>query len=62
MPSRFSIKRRVAFSKADVGGIVNLANYYRQREDTEPAFYRSLGFKVHSDLSALGCPRIKATY
>lgn len=59
-------RRRVLFSETDLAGIAHFANFFRWMEETEHAFYRSLGLSVHplqhgiSDTST-GWPRLKAT-
>jgi YbgC/YbaW family acyl-CoA thioester hydrolase len=49
MPYEFSMRRRMEFSDTDMAGIVHFANLFRFMEDTEHAFIRSLGFRVHAE-------------
>jgi acyl-CoA thioester hydrolase len=58
-------RRRVLFSETDLAGIAHFSNFFRWMEETEHAFYRSLGLSVHprqygvTDTST-GWPRLKA--
>lgn len=64
MPSRFTYSRRVAFAETDMAGIVHFANYYRYMEETEHAFFRSVGRSVSEhqpDGTIVGWPRVSAT-
>lgn len=62
----FSQLRRVTFAETDLAGIMHFANFFRWMEETEHAFYRSLGLSVHpmahgaTDTST-GWPRMKAS-
>jgi acyl-CoA thioester hydrolase len=62
MAHRFTQRRRVAFSETDLAGIVHFSNFYRYMEDCEHAFYRSLGYSVHSmddgEGGTIGWPRV----
>lgn len=40
--------RRVTFAETDMAGILHFSNYFRYMEEVEHAFFRSLGFRVHS--------------
>ncbi len=42
----FQISRRVQFSETDMAGVMHFSNYYRLMEDTEHAFWRSVGLSV----------------
>jgi acyl-CoA thioester hydrolase len=59
-------RRRVLFSETDLAGIAHFSNFFRWMEETEHAFYRSLGLSVHprqhgvTDTST-GWPRLKAS-
>lgn len=48
MVHSFSMTRRVTFAETDMAGILHFSNYFRYMEETEHAFFRSLGFRVHS--------------
>jgi len=64
---RFTQRRRVAFAETDLAGIMHFSNFFRWMEDTEHAFYRSLGLSVHpmghntgATDTQTGWPRFKA--
>ena len=66
MPFQFRHRRRVTFSETDLAGIVHFANFFRYMEETEHAFYRSLGFSVHNMVGEggeepVGWPRVHAS-
>ncbi|MFN3242653.1 MAG: acyl-CoA thioesterase [Planctomycetota bacterium] len=48
MAHRFAMTRRVTFAETDMAGILHFSNYFRYMEETEHAFFRSLGFQVHA--------------
>jgi acyl-CoA thioester hydrolase len=58
MPSDFTLSHRVEFAETDMAGIVHFANFYRMMENTEHAFFRSLGLSVHG--GGVGWPRVAA--
>lgn len=59
MPYEFTRQRRVAFAETDLAGIVHFSNYFRYMEETEHAFYRSLGLRIHpSEGPGIGWPRV----
>ena len=66
MSCRYLHRRRVLFSETDLAGIAHFSNFFRWMEETEHAFYRSLGLSVHPmqhgvpDTST-GWPRLKAS-
>ena len=63
MPA-FTMQRRVQFADTDMAGIVHFANFFRYMEETEHAYFRSLGMllmDVQPDGSAISWPRVKAT-
>ena len=66
MSYRFIHRRRVLFSETDLAGIAHFSNFFRWMEETEHAFYRSLGLSVHPRQhgvtdTATGWPRLKAS-
>jgi YbgC/YbaW family acyl-CoA thioester hydrolase len=63
MPYEFTLSHRVEFAETDMAGIVHFANFFRMMENTEHAFFRSLGFGIHGheDGSTTGWPRVNAT-
>jgi acyl-CoA thioester hydrolase len=62
MAFEFKLMRRVEFAETDMAGIVHFSNFFRYMENTEHAFYRSLGASViMNDLNPpLGFPRVHA--
>ena len=63
MPHEFTLSHRVEFSETDMAGIVHFANFYRMMENTEHAFFRSLGFGIHGHETGttIGWPRVNAS-
>jgi YbgC/YbaW family acyl-CoA thioester hydrolase len=65
MPHEFKIIRRVEFAETDMAGIMHFANFFRLMEETEHAFFRSLGFSIHGratgGAAAIGWPRVNAS-
>ena len=59
----FTLTRQVEFSETDTAGIVHFSNFFRYMEAAEHAFFRSLGFSIHSrgQSDALGWPRVHAS-
>jgi acyl-CoA thioester hydrolase len=60
MAYEFKITRRVEFSETDMAGIMHFSNFFRFMEAAEHAFFRSLGFSIHTAGSELGWPRVHA--
>jgi acyl-CoA thioester hydrolase len=44
----FTHRRTVEFADTDLAGIAHFSNFFRYVESAEHAFFRSLGFSVHS--------------
>lgn len=66
MSYRYLHRRRVLFSETDLAGIAHFSNFFRWMEETEHAFYRSLGLSVHPQQhgvtdTSTGWPRLKAS-
>lgn len=66
MSYHYQHRRRVLFSETDLAGIAHFSNFFRWMEETEHAFYRSLGLSVHPMQHGVtdtrtGWPRLKAT-
>ena len=63
MAYEFTLTRRIEFAETDMAGIVHFANFYRMMENTEHAFFRSLGLSVHGDYDGvhIGWPRVSTT-
>jgi YbgC/YbaW family acyl-CoA thioester hydrolase len=62
MSCEFRITRRVEFSETDMVGIMHFSNFFRFMETAEHAFFRSLGYSIHTtQLSTpVGWPRVHA--
>lgn len=63
-PPQFRRHRRVEFAETDMAGIVHFAQFYRYMEETEHAFFRSLGLRISEhqpDGTVIGWPRVSAT-
>ena len=59
----FTHRRLVEFADTDLAGIMHFSNYLRFVESAEHAFFRALGFRVHTadDHAHLGWPRLEVT-
>jgi YbgC/YbaW family acyl-CoA thioester hydrolase len=62
MPYEFKVTRQVEFSDTDLAGIMHFSNFFRFMEAAEHAFFRSLGFSIHSEgvSESVGWPRVHA--
>ena len=62
MPCEFTLSRRVEFAETDMAGIVHFANFFRMMENTEHAFFRSLGLSIQGREGDAwtGWPRVSA--
>ena len=57
----YKIVRQVEFSDTDMAGIMHFSNFFRFMEAAEHAFFRSLGFSIHTTgPEPLGWPRVHA--
>jgi YbgC/YbaW family acyl-CoA thioester hydrolase len=63
MPHEFKLTRRIEFAETDMAGIVHFSNFFKMMEAAEHAFFRSLGFSIHShqDGTTIGWPRVSAS-
>lgn len=61
--SEFKRTRLMEFAETDMAGIVHFANFFRFMEETEHAFFRSLGLTLHKNDGAemYGWVRVRAT-
>jgi YbgC/YbaW family acyl-CoA thioester hydrolase len=59
----FRHRRMVEFADTDMAGLMHFSNFLRFAEVTEHAFFRSLGFRVHTNSANLrhGWPRIEVS-
>jgi acyl-CoA thioester hydrolase len=62
VPHEFVLTRQVEFSETDMAGIMHFSNFFRFMEAAEHAFFRSMGFSIHTKGFAepLGWPRVHA--
>jgi YbgC/YbaW family acyl-CoA thioester hydrolase len=62
MPFEFKVTRQVEFADTDMAGIVHFSAFFRYMENTEHAFYRSLGYSVcgSGGKKEYGWPRVHA--
>jgi acyl-CoA thioester hydrolase len=62
-PFHFRYQRMVEFADTDLAGIMHFSNFFRFVECAEHAFFRSLGFKVHTANGSdhQGWPRLEVT-
>jgi len=60
MANEFAVTRRVQFAETDMAGVLHFANYYRYMEETEHAFWRSLGLSVIAEVDGreISWPRV----
>jgi YbgC/YbaW family acyl-CoA thioester hydrolase len=63
MAYEYQRTHRVEFSETDMAGIVHFAKFFTMMENTEHAFFRSLGFSVHPTEGdeIVSWPRVNAT-
>ena len=72
MAYEYRLTRRVEFSETDRSGTVHFTNFLRYMESAEHAFFRSLGFSIHTahpeaagseaaGSEAIGWPRVHAS-
>ena len=62
MAYEFKLTRTVEFSETDMAGIAHFSNFFRYMEAAEHAFFRSLGFSIHTTGFSypIGWPRVHA--
>lgn len=59
MPYEYRLTRLVEFSDTDMAGIVHFTAFLRYMEAAEHAFFRSLGFSIHTTApERVGWPRV----
>lgn len=63
MPFEFRRIHRVEFAETDMAGIVHFSQFFRYMEETEHAFFRSLGASIHAEVEGrmIGWPRVHAS-
>lgn len=64
MAGDFRVTRRVQFAETDLAGVMHFSNYFRLMEETEHAFWRSIGLSVIMDGPdrQLSWPRVAAGF
>ena len=64
MDKEFVMRRRVQFAETDMAGVLHFANYYRIMEETEHAFWRSVGCGVMTRDGDrwIGWPRVSTSF
>jgi acyl-CoA thioester hydrolase len=62
-PFHFRYQRMVEFADTDLAGIMHFSNFFRFVECAEHAFFRSLGFRVHTANGSdhQGWPRLEVS-
>ena len=62
-PFHFSYQRMVEFADTDLAGIMHFSNFFRFVECAEHAFFRSLGYRVHTANGSdhQGWPRLEVS-
>ena len=62
-PFHFKYQRMVEFADTDLAGIMHFSNFFRFVECAEHAFFRSLGFRVHTANGSehQGWPRLEVS-
>ena len=60
MPFEFKLIRQVEFHETDMAGIMHFSNFFRLMEAAEHAFFRSIGYSIHTTQIAdpVGWPRV----
>lgn len=64
MAAQFTMTRRVQFAETDLAGIVHFSNFHKYMEETEHAFFRSLGLKIMQQMpdgTVVGWPRVRSS-
>jgi YbgC/YbaW family acyl-CoA thioester hydrolase len=62
VPSEYRLTRRVQFYETDAAGIVHFSWYFRYMEEAEHALWRMAGLSIHPPGSAIGWPRVAASF
>ena len=60
--SEFVYRRRVQFKETDASGIVHFSSFFVYAEEAEHAMWRSVGLSVEPRHSAIGWPRVSASF
>jgi YbgC/YbaW family acyl-CoA thioester hydrolase len=60
--SEHRLTRRVQFAETDAAGIVHFTSYFRYMEEAEHALWRAAGLSIAPPGSAVGWPRVFASF
>jgi acyl-CoA thioester hydrolase len=60
--SEYRLQRRVHFYETDQAGIVHFSTYFRYLEEAEHALWRAAGITIAERDSAVGWPRVSASF
>lgn len=60
--SEHRLTRRVQFHETDAAGIVHFTSFFRYMEEAEHALWRAAGLSIAPPGSALGWPRVEASF
>lgn len=60
--SEYRLKRRVQFYETDTAGIVHFSWFYRYMEEAEHALWRAAGLSIAPADTAVGFPRVAASF
>jgi acyl-CoA thioester hydrolase len=60
--SEFHYHRRVQFPETDATGIVHFTNFFKYVEEAEHAMWRAAGLSIAPPDSAIGWPRVAASF
>ena len=58
----FVYHRRVQYRETDTSGIVHFSSFFVYAEEAEHAMWRSVGLSVESSETAIGWPRVSASF
>src|SRR4051812_9220875 len=64
LKAQFVLQRRVQFAETDMAGNVPFANFFRDMEECEHAYFRSLGLSIMrtaADGTVIGWPRVRCS-
>ena len=60
--SEHSLTRRVQLQETDAAGIVHFTSFFRYMEEAEHALWRAAGLSIAPPGSAIGWPRLEASF
>ena len=62
MPKEHRLTRRVQFYETDAAGMVHFTSFFRYMEEAEHALWRDAGLSIAPEGSAIGWPRVAASF